>query len=114
MLARISAFIRGRRRMTTTRAALTEGDIRLLLKGAEPEERALAAHRLCRHIDRSDLTDEERIEAQAILRLMSQDAAEQVRRALAITLKASPLIPRDIANRLARDLESIAVPVLNF
>jgi len=100
--------------MTTTRAALTEGDIRLLLKGAEPEERALAAHRLCRHIDRSDLTDEERIEAQAILRLMSQDAAEQVRRALAITLKASPLIPRDIANRLARDLESIAVPVLNF
>jgi uncharacterized protein (DUF2336 family) len=100
--------------MTTTRAALTEGDIRLLLKGAEPEERALAAHRLCRHIDRSDLTEEERAEAQEILRLMSMDAAEQVRRALAITLKASPLIPRDIANRLARDLESIAVPVLNF
>ena len=100
--------------MTTTRAALTDGDIRLLLKSAEPEERALAAHRLCRHIDRPDLTEAERVEAQAILRLMSVDAAEQVRRALAITLKASPLIPRDIANRLARDLESIAVPVLTF
>ena len=99
--------------MTTTRAALTEGDIRLLLKGAEPEERALAAHRLCRHIDRPDLTDAERSEAHEILRLMARDAAEQVRRALAVTLKASPLVPRDIANRLARDLESIAVPVLN-
>ena len=45
---------------------------------------------------------------------MAADAAEQVRRALAVTLKASPLIPRDIANRLARDVESIAVPMLNF
>jgi len=99
---------------TTTRSALSDGDIRLLLKGAEPEERALVAHRLCRHIDRANLTDEERAEAHQILRLMARDAAEQVRRALAVTLKASPLIPRDVANRLARDVESIAVPVLNF
>ena len=55
--------------MTTTRAALTDGDIRLLLKSAEPEERALAAHRLCRHIDRPNLTEAERVEAQEILRL---------------------------------------------
>ncbi|HEX3919932.1 MAG TPA: DUF2336 domain-containing protein [Caulobacteraceae bacterium] len=100
--------------MTTTRSSLSDGDIRLLLKGAEPEERALVAHRLCRHIDRANLTDEERAEAHQILRLMARDAAEQVRRALAVTLKASPLIPRDVANRLARDVESIAVPMLNF
>jgi uncharacterized protein (DUF2336 family) len=100
--------------MTTTRSALSDADIRLLLKGAEPEERALVAHRLCRHIDRANLTDEEREEAHEILRLMARDAAEQVRRALAVTLKSSPLIPRDVANRLARDIESIAVPVLTF
>jgi len=100
--------------MSTTRSALTDADIRQLVKGAEPEERALVAHRLCRHIDRADLTEAERIEAHDILRLMAADAAEQVRRALAVTLKASPLIPRDVANRLARDIESIAVPMLNF
>ncbi|HEY1753665.1 MAG TPA: DUF2336 domain-containing protein [Caulobacteraceae bacterium] len=99
---------------TTTRSSLSDADIRLLVKGAEPEERALVAHRLCRHIDRTNLTDEERAEAHKILRLMARDAAEQVRRALAVTLKASPLIPRDVANRLARDVESIAVPMLNF
>ena len=93
---------------------MTEADIRQLVKGAEPEERAMVAHRLCRHIDRPNLTDEERAEAHDILRLMAADAAEQVRRALAVTLKSSPLIPRDVANRLARDVESIAVPVLNF
>ena len=100
--------------MTTTRAALTDADIRMLVKGAEPEERALIAHRLCRHMDRSDLTDDERAEAHHILRIMAADAAEQVRRALAVTLKASPLIPRDVANRLARDVETIAAPLLNF
>src|SRR5580658_10889957 len=99
---------------TTTRSALHEADIRLLVKGAEPEERAVAAHKLCRHIDRADLTEEERAEAHQILRLMARDAAEQVRRALAVTLKSSPLIPRDVANRLARDIESISVPMLNF
>ncbi|HEY3799958.1 MAG TPA: DUF2336 domain-containing protein [Caulobacteraceae bacterium] len=100
--------------MTTTRSALSDSDIHLLVKGAEPEERALVAHRLCRHIDRADLTDAERAEAHDILRLIARDAAEQVRRALAVTLKSSPLVPRDVANRLAQDIESIAVPVLNF
>ena len=100
--------------MTTTRSALTDADIRVLVKGAEPEERALIAHRLCRHMDRAGLTDDERAEAHRILRVLARDAAEQVRRALAVTLKASPLVPRDVANRLARDIESIAVPVLNF
>src|ERR1700722_4954978 len=100
--------------MTTTRSALTDADIRLLVKGAEPEERALVAHRLCRHIDRADLTDAGRAGAHDILGVMAGDAAEQVRRALAVTLKSSPLVPRDVANRLARDIESIAVPVLNY
>ena len=100
--------------MTTTRSALTDADIRLLVKGAEPEERAAVAQRVCLQMDRAQLTGAERTEAQEILRLMARDAAEQVRRALAVTLQASPLVPRDVANRLARDVESIAVPVLNF
>src|SRR5215469_18861005 len=100
--------------MSTTRSPLTEADIRLLVRGQKPEERALVAHRLCRRIDRLELKSDERAEAQEILRLLAADAAEQVRRALAVTLKASPLVPRDVANRLARDVESIALPVLNF
>src|SRR5262245_48337306 len=100
--------------MATTRSALTEQDIRTLVKGASADERALVAHRVCRHIDRRELTDEERAEAHSILRIMAQDAAELVRRALAVTLKASPLVPRDVANKLARDVESVALPILNF
>jgi uncharacterized protein (DUF2336 family) len=100
--------------MATTRAALTNDDIRMLVKGATPDERALAAHRLCRKIDRAELSEDERLQAQEILRVMAADAAELVRRALAVTLKTSPLLPPDVANRLARDVESVSLPVISF
>ena len=61
--------------MATTRAALTESDIRMLVKGATADERALAAHKLCRKIDRAELTEEDRQVAHDILRVMAADAA---------------------------------------
>lgn len=99
--------------MSTTRAALTDDDIRTLVKGATPDERAIAAQKLCRTIDRHVLTEDDRAWAQEIIRVMAQDAAELVRRALAVTLKHSPVVPRDVALRLARDVESIALPILS-
>ena len=100
--------------MSTTRAALTQGDILSLMRGATVDERAAAAHKLCRRIDEMVLTDEDRTIAYEILRVMATDAAELVRRALAVTLKASPLVPRDVALKLARDVESVAAPMLSF
>ena len=100
--------------MGTTRAALTDVDLRTLLKGATADERAVAAHKLCRTIDREQLTDEERVVAADILRVMAADAAELVRRALAVTLKMSDVVPHDVALKLARDVESISLPMLNF
>ena len=100
--------------MTTTRAALTDEDIRTLVKGATPDERAVVAHKLCRRIDTVELTDEERALAQEILRVMAADAAELVRRALAVTLKNSPLVPHDVALTLARDVESVCQPMIAF
>ena len=95
------------------RAAFDEGDIRALLRGPSDEARAGVAHRLCRRIE-GGVADDERAAAHEILRLMAADAAEVVRRALAVTLKASRELPRDVALRLAADVDSIAVPVLNF
>jgi uncharacterized protein (DUF2336 family) len=100
--------------MTTTRAALTDEDIRTLVKGATPDERAAAAQKICRTIDRESLTDEDRRRASEILRVMAADAAEMVRRAMAVTLKDSKVLPREIALRLAKDVDSVCLPVLNF
>jgi uncharacterized protein (DUF2336 family) len=100
--------------MTMTRSALTDTDIRTLVKGGSADERAVAAHKICRHIEKGHLAPEDRELAQEILRVMAADAAELVRRALAVTLRASPLVPHDVAMRLARDVDTVAFPILNF
>jgi uncharacterized protein (DUF2336 family) len=98
--------------VSTLRVNLSEADIRSLVKGDTDEDRALACYRLCRRIDTVDLTVEERTFSEQILKIVVDGAAERVRRALAVTLKASHNLPPEIAARLARDIESVALPVL--
>jgi len=100
--------------MTAYRARLTEIDIRRLIQSPDEDERAAAAHKLCRNMERIDLDEEDRAAAQKILHLLANDAAELVRRAMAVTLKSSDLIPNDVARKLAADVDSVALPVINF
>jgi uncharacterized protein (DUF2336 family) len=98
--------------IATMRSSLTQDDIRRLVRGDTAEARANVAHKICRRIDAMDMTPEEQESARQILDLMCNDAAVLVRRALAVTLRNSPKLPRDIALKLAKDIDVIAVPVL--
>jgi uncharacterized protein (DUF2336 family) len=98
--------------IVTMRSSLTDGDIRTLIKGPTEEDRAQAAHKICRCIDDAALSAEERAHAEGIIAIMAQDAAVLVRRALSVALKNSPKLPRDIANKLAHDIETIALPII--
>jgi uncharacterized protein (DUF2336 family) len=97
----------------TVRSALTETDIHTLVRGDSVEDRAVAAHKFCRRVE-AGLPEEEREAAAEVLRFLALDAAELVRRALAVTLKMSPELPRDVALALARDVDSVATPLLRF
>ena len=98
--------------VVTMRANLTETDIRTLIKGPTEDDRAMAAQKICRCIDGIELKGDEREHAETILKLMAEDAAASVRRALAVTLKNSPRLPHDLARKLADDIDSIALPIL--
>ena len=98
--------------VVTMRANLTDSDIRTLIKGPTEESRAHAAHKICRCIEEAQLSAEERAHAEGVLAIMAQDAAILVRRALAVALKNSPKLPHDIATKLARDVETIALPII--
>jgi uncharacterized protein (DUF2336 family) len=98
--------------VSALRVNLSEADIRSLVKGDTDEDRALACYRLCRRIDTVDLSDGERAFSEQILKIVVDGAAERVRRALAVTLKSSTNLPPEIASRLARDIESVALPIL--
>jgi uncharacterized protein (DUF2336 family) len=102
--------------MTLSRSSqpsFSASDIRALVRGPTEDERAAAAYRLCRRID-GRLSDADRAAAKEILRVMAQDAAELVRRALSVTLRASDILPRDVALKLVDDVASIATPILTF
>ena len=94
------------------RPQLTEQDIHRLIKGETPEDRATVAHRLCRRIALDVLSDAERAYAQEIMAILAKDAADLVRRTLSVTLRNSPILPRDIAIQLAQDVEAVAIPAL--
>jgi uncharacterized protein (DUF2336 family) len=98
--------------LATMRAALTQDDIRRLVHSGNAEERAQATHKLCRRIDAADLSPDNRAYANQILAVLANDAAELVRKALAQTLRNSPNLPRDLAIKLARDVEAVATPIL--
>lgn len=98
--------------IVTMRASLTDSDIRTLIKGPTEDDRAQAAHKICRCIEEVELTAEGRAHAEGIMAIMAADAAVLVRRALSVALKNSPKLPREIANKLAQDVESIALPVI--
>jgi uncharacterized protein (DUF2336 family) len=98
--------------IVTMRANLTDSDIRTLIKGPTENDRAEAAHKICRCIEEAEITPEERAHAESIMAIMALDAAVLVRRSLAVALKNSPKLPREIATQLARDVDSIALPVI--
>lgn len=98
--------------IATMRSSLTQEDIRRLVRGDSPEDRANAAHKICRRIDTMELSEEDKVSAQQIMELLANDTAALVRRSLAVTLRNSPKLPRDIAIKLAKDIDAIAVPVL--
>lgn len=98
--------------MTTASVQLCESDLHRLMCADSEEERAVEAHKLCRGMDRMELNDLQRAAAQNIIKILANDTAELVRRALAVTLRASDLLEPDVARQLAMDVESIALPVL--
>lgn len=81
---------------------------------AKEEARALATHRLCRTMLGRELTSQERAAARRLVNDLSRDGSELVRRALAVTLRASDIPPREVVLRLVADVETVAVPLLQF
>lgn len=96
----------------TLRARLNSADIDRLVNQRDPEARALAARKFCARFAESDLSEPERALGAEIIRILAADAAELVRRALAVTLQRSPHLPADVAERMIADVESIAVPII--
>ena len=95
-----------------TRTGLSQQDVTRLLGHPSGKTRAATAAKIARDFSSERLGPLERQLALEIFRLMVKDAEVRVREALALHLKESPALPREVALSLARDVNSVALPVL--
>lgn len=91
---------------------LSSADVSKLLQDPNGENRAVAASKVAATFGRDSLTDSERKIAESIFRHMLKDAEVRVRLALADSLKDNPSVPHDIATSLAKDVDEVAMPVI--
>ena len=91
---------------------LKDEDVKRLLARPDTEVRAEIAGKIA--AQHAGLTEQQRAIAEDIFRIMVKDAEVRVREALSRQLKDSPLLPRDVALALARDVDAVALPILEF
>lgn len=100
--------------MTETRQKLSKDDVKKLLSDPSGKTRADTAAKIATDFAAGGLTDNERRMAEEIFRLMVRDAEVRVREALAQNLKENPAVPHDVARTLAKDVDSVSLPMLQF
>lgn len=79
---------------------------------AREERREIAASAVAQLLARGLINDTDREAAHIIIDALSRDAEVRVRRLLAETIAHYDRLPHDMAERLARDVEAVAVPIL--
>ncbi len=93
---------------------LSKEDVSKLLSSTSGTVRAETAAKIASDFGEGSLTEAERTMAEDIFRVMVKDAEVRVREALAQNLKENPAVPHDVAKSLAQDVDSVALPVLQF
>lgn len=83
-----------------------------LLDGKDADARIRIACRVGESLSVDDLPDVERQATEALARELVRDAIERVRHALSEAVKHAKYLPRDIALRIAHDVDSVACPFL--
>lgn len=94
------------------RLSLSRDDVAQLMADPSPETRSLTASKVADTYQSGDLSAPERRIAEDIFALLARDTALAVREALSRSVRHIPDIPHDLATVLARDSDSVAVPLI--
>jgi uncharacterized protein (DUF2336 family) len=97
---------------TAVEEKLNEEDVKRLLSNPTGDTRTEIAGKIASQ--HQGLSAGERKLAEDIFRLMVKDAEVRVREALSRQLKENPTVPHDVALSLARDVEDVSLPMLQF
>jgi uncharacterized protein (DUF2336 family) len=93
-------------------ASLSSFDVARLMTEPSPAVRADLAGKIAADLSGQTLTPTEVKLGQDIVRILSRDVEENVRATLSRGLRHSANLPRDVARKLAEDVEYVALPML--
>jgi uncharacterized protein (DUF2336 family) len=93
---------------------LSPEDVRRLIEHPTLDTKIEVLGKVSRNYSPDHFNESEMQIAEQIFRLLVQDSALRVRRAMSESLQDNPHIPHDIALTLARDLEAVATPMLTM
>ncbi len=93
---------------------LNQTDVARLVSDGSTDNRADMAAKVAAQFGSGQMSEPERLLAEDIMRAMVRDAEVRVREALSSNLKESADTPPDVALALARDVESVALPILEY
>ncbi len=96
-------------RMTSS---LSHADVARLLTEPSSRSREEVAGKLGTELDSPRLAKHELELAQDIVRILAKDVEAGVRSALAQSVRSARNLPRDVALRMAEDVEKVALPIL--
>lgn len=92
---------------------LTMEDVNRLRTDPSPAVRVGMAAKLAQQFNAIPFAPAELALAEQIFRIMVRDAEVRVREALSANLRVNPRLPHDVAVSLARDVDSVALPILS-
>jgi len=92
--------------------ALSRHDIDRLLAEPSPDLRAELADKVAASLTGPGLAAGEVALAQDIVRILARDVEAKVRASISKGLRHSPLLPRDVAQKLGNDIDDVALPLL--
>jgi uncharacterized protein (DUF2336 family) len=91
---------------------LSEDDVNRLLRDTTSGTRVDMTDRIAGAYSQTALSQHENMIAEQIFRLLLRDTEVRVRITLAEHVKSSTVIPHDIIKKMAKDVEEVALPVL--
>jgi uncharacterized protein (DUF2336 family) len=87
-------------------------ELRVGLQGKGEDDRVLVARRVGRRLSLPGIPEAERRAAETLALELAADAIERVRRELSIAVKHAKFLPRELAIKIAHDVDSVACPFL--
>ncbi|MBS0641790.1 MAG: DUF2336 domain-containing protein [Proteobacteria bacterium] len=94
-------------------AVLTQRDVTRLLAEPSPDVRAQIAEKVSATLSDTAIAPEEIALAQDIVRILARDVEVRVRASVAQNLRHARTLPRDVALKLAHDIDTVALPLLS-